>query len=59
MSSGYFETGIMFSNLIRLNVLNIGYFGVGAGAFVRYGAYYLSANIVDNFAFKIDMTFSF
>ena len=59
MSKGYFESGIMVSNLIRLNMLNFGYFGIGAGVFVRYGAYYLSTNTIDNIAIKIDMTVSF
>lgn len=56
---GYFESGIMLSNLIRLPMFNFGYFGLGAGAFVRYGPYYIPTNVLDNFAFKIDMTFSF
>jgi hypothetical protein len=56
---GYFESGIMLSNLIRVPMFNFGYFGVGAGAFVRYGPYYLPTNVLDNFAFKIDMTFAF
>ena len=49
----------MLSNLIRLNMLNFGYFGIGAGVFVRHGAYYLPANVIDNIAIKIDMTVSF
>jgi hypothetical protein len=40
-------------------MFNFGYFGLGAGAFVRYGPYYIPTNVLDNFAFKIDMTFSF
>jgi hypothetical protein len=56
---GYFESGIMLSNLIRVPMFNFGYFGLGAGAFVRYGPYYLPTNVLDNFAFKIDMTATF
>lgn len=59
LRKGYFESGIMFSDLLRLDVLNFGYFGIGAGVFVRYGPYYLPSETIDNFAFKIDMTFSF
>lgn len=59
LRKGYFESGIMLSNLLRLPMFNFGYFGLGAGAFVRYGPYYLPTNVLDNFAFKIDMTVSF
>lgn len=59
MRKGYFESGIMLSNLIRLNMLNFAYFGIGAGVFVRYGAYYLPNNVLDNLAFKIDMSVTF
>ncbi len=59
MRHGYFESGLMLSNLIRLDMMNFGYFGLGAGVFVRYGAYFLPATLIDNFAFKIDMTVSF
>jgi len=59
MRKGYFESGLMLSNLIRLNMLNFGYFGIGAGVFIRYGAYYLPTNVIDNIAIKIDMTVSF
>jgi hypothetical protein len=59
LRNGYFESGIMLSNLIRVPMFNFGYFGLGAGAFVRYGPYYLPTNILDNFAFKIDMTATF
>lgn len=59
MRNGYFESGIILSNLIRLPIFNFGYFGLGAGVFVRYGAYYLPKNVLDNFAFKIDMMVSF
>lgn len=59
LRKGYFESGIMLSNLIRVPMYNFGYFGLGAGAFVRYGPYYLPNHILDNFAFKIDMTATF
>ncbi|BDS11659.1 DUF5686 and carboxypeptidase-like regulatory domain-containing protein [Aureispira anguillae] len=59
MRKGYFESGLMLSNLIRLPIFNFGYFGLGAGVFVRYGPYYLPNAIMDNIAFKIDLSFSF
>lgn len=59
MSKGYFESGIMLSDLIRLPILNIGYFGIGAGVFVRYGPYAHTSNFLDNVVYKIDMTTSF
>jgi len=59
MRLGYFESGLMLSNIIRMNMLNFGWFGLGAGAFVRYGKYFDHNNILNNFAFKIDMSVSF
>ncbi len=59
MRKGYFESGLMLSDLIRLPILNIGYFGLGAGVFVRYGPYAHTGNWLDNIVYKIDMTTSF
>ena len=58
MRKGYFESGVMLSDIIRLPILNIGYFGLGAGVFVRYGPY-ANSKILDNLVYKIDMTTSF
>lgn len=59
MSKGYFESGLVLSDLVRLPILNIGYFGLGAGVFVRYGAYAHTSRFLDNVVYKINMTTSF
>ncbi|UCG27833.1 MAG: carboxypeptidase-like regulatory domain-containing protein [Bacteroidales bacterium] len=50
MEKGYFESGILVNNLITRWV-----FGVGLGAFYRYGPYALTKTI-DNFAFKFTIS---
>jgi hypothetical protein len=54
---GYYEGGLQLNNLIRINYLNLGYVGLGVGAFYRYGPY-ASADHLSNMAFKIGVTFS-
>ncbi len=53
----FVESGIQFDNVLKMNYLNIGYLGLGFGAYYRYGAYNFE-NKSDNFAFKISFTFS-
>lgn len=51
------ETGLQADNIVKLNYLNIGYLGIGAGVFYRYGAYaYDNAN--DNLVFKATINFT-
>lgn len=57
LEHGYFESGLILDNLLRINIFNAGYFGIGAGAFYRYGAYSLP-NDRDNWAFKISFMYS-
>ncbi len=52
MEKGYFESGILFNNLIK----QMGFVGYGFGLFYRYGPYSFSNNS-DNFAFKLTLTF--
>lgn len=55
MEKGYFESGLMIDNLVRVPILNLVYIGVGGGAFYRYGPN-ASAKEIDNFAFKIGIS---
>lgn len=57
MEKGYFETGFVLNNLVRFNLMNVAYFGIGAGAFYRYGPYAYD-NQLSNFAFKAAFYFS-
>ena len=50
MEKGYFESGILINDL-----LNQWFFGIGVGAFYRYGPYSFTQTI-DNFAFKFTIT---
>ncbi|REG88957.1 DUF5686 family protein [Winogradskyella sediminis] len=54
----FLETGLELQNLIKIPYLNIGYLGIGIGAFYRYG-YHNLENSDDNFAFKYSIGFSF
>jgi hypothetical protein len=58
MEKGYFESGLIVTNLIRFNYLNLLYFGVGAGGFYRYGNYALPSKS-DNLVAKLVITLSF
>lgn len=49
MKKGYFEGGILFNNLARMQL-----FKYGIGVFYRYGPYTFSKTI-DNFAFKLSL----
>ena len=57
LEEGYFESGIDFANLLRFNILNVGYLGFGVGVFYRYGPYALENNR-DNWAFKLSVMYS-
>lgn len=54
----FLETGLELQNLIKIPIQELGYFGIGFGAFYRYG-YHNLENSNDNFAFKYSFGFSF
>ena len=58
MSKGYYESGFIVKDIIRLNLINMVYFGVGAGAFYNYGSY-SSNKLENNFKFKLMGSISF
>lgn len=58
MEKGFFESGLILTNLVRVNYLNLAYLGLGAGAFYRYGNYALPET-ADNLVVKLMVTFSF
>jgi hypothetical protein len=58
MEKGYVESGLIISNIIRINYLNLVYFGLGGGGFYRYGNYALPAT-KDNIVTKFIITLSF
>jgi hypothetical protein len=51
------ETGLQLDNILKVNYLNVGYLGVGAGVFYRYGAYAYN-DTADNAVFKVTFSFS-
>ncbi|MCU0354555.1 MAG: DUF5686 and carboxypeptidase regulatory-like domain-containing protein [Cytophagales bacterium] len=55
---GYFESGLLVNNLLRIEYLDLYYIGLGGGAFYRYGPYALE-NQRDNVVFKFYITSSF
>jgi hypothetical protein len=57
MEKGYLESGVILDNLIRINMMNAGYIGFGAGVFYRYGAYHLPVER-DNYTFKFAVMYS-
>lgn len=50
---GYFETGLVINNILRVNFL-----GLGASVHYRYGGYQ-NAKLINNFAFKLTMSIAF
>lgn len=52
LEKGYYESGILFNNLLRQWI-----FGYGLGVFYRFGPYSLPETI-DNFAFKFTLRFN-
>ncbi len=56
-NKGLYEVGLRLDNLLKLNVLNVAYLGIGAGTFYRYGAY-SKEKVLDNFAFKFSVTYT-
>lgn len=57
LEKGFFESGVIIDNIIRINTMNAGYFGIGGGVFYRYGAYHLT-DLRDNFTFKVAFMYS-
>ncbi len=53
MHLGFFETGLVIEDIIKVNVA-----GIGGGVFYRYGPYAYSKQI-DNLAFKLSMKIGF
>lgn len=58
MEKGYFESGLMLTNILRFRYVNILHYGLGGGVFYRYGPNALSSTS-DNIAWKIFMSVSF
>lgn len=54
---GYFESGLQFDNLLKVNYFNIIYIGFGMAAYYRYGPY-AHHKFEDNLALKVTMNFS-
>jgi hypothetical protein len=54
---GYLESGVGFANLLRKKLFKIGYLGLGASVFFRYGPYRLPDQ-KDNFAYRINLGFT-
>ncbi len=57
MNRGYYESGVGVANLLRQRYVRIGYLGVGASVFYRYGPYRL-ASTADNFSYRINLGFT-
>ncbi len=53
----FMETGLQVDKIIKMNYLDVGYFGLGAGIYYRYGAYE-NPNTKDNFVYKLSATFT-
>lgn len=58
MEKGYYESGLLVNNIVRINYYNIAYLGLGAGAFMRYG-YYSSPKTEKNISYKFSLVISF
>jgi hypothetical protein len=56
-NKGYFESGLIINNILKLKYVNAFYIGFGMGTFYRYG-YYSFSKPEDNFAFKLSVSVS-
>ena len=57
LENGFFESGLVLDNILRFNMFNTGYLGIGGGAFYRYGPNQLPGQM-DNWAFKVAFMYS-
>lgn len=57
LEDGLYESGLVAHNILRLNTFNVGYIGLGIGAFYRYGPYQFQTERM-NWAFKFAMKYS-
>ena len=53
----FMETGLQVDKILKLNYLDVGYLGFGAGIYYRYGAYE-NPNTKDNLVYKFSATFA-
>lgn len=53
----FMETGLQVDKILKLNYLDVGYLGLGAGVYYRYGAYE-NTNTKDNLVYKFSLTFA-
>ena len=53
----FMETGLQVDKILKINYLDVGYLGLGAGVYYRYGAYE-NSNAKDNFVYKFSATFT-
>lgn len=58
LEQGYIESGLLISNILRFNYVNIAHYGIGGGVFYRYGPYRFP-EVSDNISAKVMLTFSF
>ncbi|MGM0551677.1 MAG: hypothetical protein ACQESW_11405, partial [Bacteroidota bacterium] len=58
MNKGYYESGVVLNDLVRYNLFNFFYVGLGAGVFYNYG-YYANDAWDKNLKFKISGSISF
>jgi hypothetical protein len=58
MEKGFYESGLLLNNVLRVNYYNIAYIGLGGGAFLRYGEYAFKKQ-EDNIVYKFSLTLTF
>lgn len=58
LEKGFYESGVVIMNIVRFKYLNTIYFGLGAGAFYRYGDYSLTP-AEQNLSLKVMISASF
>lgn len=58
LERGYFESGLLLNNLLKFKYMDTAYWGLGAGVYLRYGAYRRD-KLSDNTFFRITSNFSF
>ncbi len=57
LEKGYYESGVIISNILHIDFFKVGYIGFGVGAFYRYGPYTLP-NEHENWAAKLSIIYT-
>lgn len=59
LNDPYLEAGLVVDNIIRVNYVNVAWFGLGVGAYYRYGAQHLPGGWSKNTAWRLSVVIDY